>query len=154
MILSLVFAVLLFTGLNSSINIQIAANTLTYFFAGSIWGLSMILPGLSSSSLLILTGIYQPMTAGIAALDFRVILPLLAGLSVTALTLSRIVHDMFEKKRGLILKIIIGIVIASTLFILPASFPTALQLSVSLLCFISGYALARGLDMKKEKLMI
>lgn len=94
------------------------------------------------------------MTAGIAALDFRVILPLLAGLSVTALTLSRIVHDMFEKKRGLILKIIIGIVIASTLFILPASFPTALQLSVSLLCFISGYALARGLDMKKEKLMI
>ncbi len=153
LILSLVFAVLLFTGMNSSANIQFAANTLTYLFAGAVWGLSMILPGLSSSSLLILTGIYQPMTAGIAALDFSVILPLLAGLSITVLTLSRIVHDMFEKKRGLILKIICGIAAASTLLILPASFPTAMQLSVSLLCFTGGYALARGMDMQKEKLM-
>lgn len=113
----------------------------------------MILPGLSSSSLLILLGIYQPMTSGIAALDLSVILPLVTGLGVTVLSLSRIVNAMFEKKRGLILKIISGIVIASTLSILPSGFPTVMQLSLSLLCFIGGYALARNMDIRKEKLI-
>lgn len=154
LILSLVFAVLLLTLVNSTVSVQITANALTYLLAGAIWGLSLILPGLSSSSLLILIGIYQPMTAGIAAMDFNVILPLSAGMGIMMLTLSRIVNTMFEKKRGLILKIISGIIIASTLFILPASFPSTMQLFASLLCFILGYALARGMDLQKEKLMI
>ncbi|MBR3311970.1 MAG: DUF368 domain-containing protein [Solobacterium sp.] len=153
LILSLVFAVLLFSSVNASIDIQIRTDPLIYAFAGAVWGLSMILPGLSSSSLLILLGIYQPMTSGIAALDPGVILPLVTGLGVTVLALSRIVTELFEKKRGLILKIISGIVIASTLSILPSGFPTVLQLSLSLLCFTGGYVLARNMDIRKEKMI-
>lgn len=154
LILALVFAVLLLTYINSSAGIQISISPLTYVFAGAVWGLSLILPGLSSSSLLLLLGIYQPMTSGIASLDFAVILPLMAGLVVTVLSLSRAVNSMFEQRRSLILKMICGIVTASTLFILPASYASVMELLISLACFLGGYLTAWAMDRKKQSLMV
>ena len=37
-----------------------------YIFCGALWGISLIVPGMSSSSLLMFLGLYQPMSAGIA----------------------------------------------------------------------------------------
>lgn len=152
LLLALVSAMLLISFLNkASAAVVFTPGVLTYVFAGAVWGLSLILPGLSSSALLIFLGIYQPMTAGIAALDLQVILPLLGGLSLTVLTLSRLVNRLFEQRRGLILKVISGIMIAATLCILPESFPSVFQFAVSLLCFLTGFFLARSMDRQKEK---
>ena len=62
-----------------------------FLFCGAVWGLSMLLPGLSSSSVLLFLGLYQPMAQGIGHLDLTVLLPMGAGFLLTILLLARLV---------------------------------------------------------------
>ena len=101
--------------LESSRGIDIRANVFWYLISGFIWGLSMIVPGLSSSSLLIVMGLYQKITAGIAGMDLGVMLPVLAGLLAAVLSLSRMVKRLYEKRRSFISAVIGGIMTASVI---------------------------------------
>lgn len=129
----------------------ITVSTASFILCGAIWGLSMIVPGLSSSSLLIYMGLYEPMTAGIAALDFSIIVPLLIGLLMTILTFARLVNYLYEKHNSLISKIIIGIVISSALKIIPTTYRNNGELIISIICFISGFAVVRYMDYLRKK---
>lgn len=150
-ILSLSFAFLLFQILESGNTTTIEANIWSYLLCGIIWGLSLIIPGLSSSTLLIYVGLYEPMTAGIGNLDFSVLLPVMGGILVTALALARFVSMLYKKHYALISRIILGFVVASSLKILPTEFEGPIVLLISILCFGAGFALARGMDLAKNK---
>ena len=131
-----------------------AVNSITpsdawYVFCGAVWGLSLVVPELSSSSILIFMGLYQPMTSGIAGLDFTVILPLLGGLIITVLLSARLVNNLFEKQYALMSRIILGIIISSTLMILPASFESSVSALLSAMCFVAGFVFARWMDTVK-----
>lgn len=78
-VLSLALAYFLFNLLERGTTAQVETNAMSFVICGLVWGLSLIIPGLSSSSVLLYMGLYEPMTAGIASLDFSVILPLLLG---------------------------------------------------------------------------
>lgn len=137
---------LFFRLLGRDAGVQLEPNLFWYVFCGMVWGLSLVVPGLSSSSLLLFLGLYQPMTSGIAALDFTVILPLLLGIAATVLLTARLVNHLFEKRRGLMLRIVTGILLASTLLILPVEFTSPLSLVLSLACFAAGFVVARWMD--------
>ena len=96
-------------------------------------------------------GLYEPMTAGIAALDFSVLLPLLLGLTITVASLARLVNNLYEKHYALVSRLILGFVVASSLKIVPVSFENAGTLVLSLVCFVAGFALARYMDCAREK---
>jgi putative membrane protein len=125
---------------------QITPNAAWYVFCGAVWGTSLVIPGLSSSSILIYMGLYQPMTAGIADLDFSVITPLLIGLAVTVLITARLINFLFENKYALMSRITIGVMCASTLLILPTSFPGAVSAVLAVICACAGFAAARWMD--------
>ena len=148
---SLSLAYFLFNLLERGMTGQAETSALSFVFCGLVWGLSLIIPGLSSSSVLLYMGLYEPMTAGIAALDFTVILPLLLGLAITVISLARVVNSLYEKHYALVSRLILGFVIASTLKIVPSSFESAGALVLSLVCFAVGFAVARGMDCAKEK---
>ena len=150
-VLTLALAYFLFNLLERSAAAQVETSALSFVFCGLVWGLSLIIPGLSSSSVLLYMGLYEPMTAGIAALDFSVILPLLLGLAITVISLARVVNSLFEKHYALVSRLILGFVIASTLKIVPSSFESVGALVLSLACFAVGFAVARGMDCAKEK---
>jgi uncharacterized membrane protein len=90
------------------------------------------------------------MTAGIAALDPGVILPLTCGLILTAALTARLIWGLFEKHYTLVCRITAGIMTASALTLLPANFDSALSALVSLLCFGAGFAAARSMDLAGE----
>lgn len=92
----------------------------SYLFCGILWGLSFIVPGLSSSSLLMFFGLYQPMLEGIARFNLSVILPVGIGAVTCALLLSGVVNRALEKYYSVISHCIIGIVAATTVMILPS----------------------------------
>jgi len=142
---------LLFSVLSEGGTLSVVPNTMWYVFCGLVWGLSLVIPGLSSSSVLICMGLYEPMTAGIAALDFKVILPLLGGLAITVALTARLVNSLFENHYTSAVRVVTGIMIASTLMILPHSFSSALSAAVSVLCFAAGFAAARWMDLAREK---
>jgi len=114
-------------------------NEWSFFFCGAVWGLSLIIPGLSSSSVLIFLGLYQPMTVGIARLQMSVILPLLLGIVLTVAVLARLVNRLFERHNSIASHAVLGIVIASTLLIIPAQFQDALGLALSVVAFALGF---------------
>ena len=96
-------------------------------------------------------GLYEPMTAGIAALDFSVIFPLLLGLLITVLSLARIVNTLYEKHYALISRLILGIVIASALKIVPTTFNGIASFIISVICFVVGFVVVRYMDLVRNK---
>lgn len=123
-----------------------------YIFCGVLWGISLIAPGMSSSSVLIFLGLYQPMSAGIAALDFNVLIPFAIGIIATVLLLARFVDRLFEKHYGIAFFCVIGFVIASTIPIIPVSFSS---FGEALLCVAvagAGFAGAFLMDRWSGKL--
>lgn len=149
--LSLALAYLLFHLLENGAAAAIAPSFSAYLFSGLLWGLSLIIPGLSSSSVLIFLGLYAPLTAGIGALDFTVIAPFLIGVAGSVLLFARLAAALFDRHCAVMSQIVLGFVIASGLKILPASFETWTTGLAALGCFAAGFALARAMDRAKEK---
>ncbi|MBQ6477834.1 MAG: DUF368 domain-containing protein [Erysipelotrichaceae bacterium] len=135
-----------FRFIDTSQGIEIRANIFWYLVSGSIWGLSMIIPGLSSSSLLIVMGLYQKITAAIANLDLTVIVPVLIGLLAAILTLSKLVKHLYDRYRHFISAFIGGIMIASVIVMLWKLTYQVSYLLLYILLFILGYFISGKLD--------
>ena len=132
--------------LQQGVRIDIEGNAWWFFFCGIIWGLSLVVPGLSSSSILIFMGLYQEMTAGISRFDLDVLIPLVLGILCTALLSARFVNRLFERHHTIAYHAILGIVIASTLLIVPLEFKDATEVLLSIVCAVLGFLAAWGMD--------
>ncbi len=150
-IVALIASFLFLTVLDSGIEGNLQANFGWYLFCGAIWGLSMVVPGLSSSSILLFMGLYQPMAQGIGNLDFNVIFPLLIGFAVTVAITAKIVNRLLERHYGVLSKTILGFVVSSVLLILPTSFSSAYQLLLGIACFALGFLLAYWMDLHRTQ---
>lgn len=123
--------------------VTIAPGVGAYLFCGVVWGLSFIVPGLSSSTLLLFFGLYQPMLDGISHLDFAVLIPLALGMGVCVLILPRAVNAMFARWYAVLSHAILGIVLASTLLIIPVdAFHSVSSAAVAVLCIVCGAAVS------------
>lgn len=156
----------------------ITPNSWWYLFCGVVWGLSLVLPGLSSSSILLFMGLYEPMTAGIGSIadylkdvlayilgsggeafpplsqvEWGCILPLLAGILLTALLTARFVNYLLENRYAVIYHVILGVVCASTILIIPFGAElTGVQIVLCVVCAVVGCGAALGLDQFGTKL--
>ena len=99
-------------------SISIPENVWGYAICGVVWGLSFIIPGFSSSTLLLFFGIYGPMSAGIKTLDFAVIIPLGITMLATLLLLSRAMKAAFEKIHSIASHSVMGFVLATTVMLI------------------------------------
>ena len=126
----------------------------SYLLCGVLWGLSFIVPGLSSSTLLMFFGIYQPMLAGIAALTPGVVIPLGAGAVATVLVSARLISMAFARFHNILSHLIIGIVGATTVMILPDWRTEKYGMAVYILCILGGmvisYIITKFCDRLKE----
>jgi len=119
LVISTVALLALFLVLKFSTQTTVTPSFGWYVFCGALWGISLIVPGMSSSSILLLLGLYQPMSAGIATLDIAVLGPFAIGIIGTVVLLARVVNNLFDKHYGIAFYCVIGFVIASTIPITP-----------------------------------
>ncbi len=124
------------------INIKVEPNMGWFTFGGVLWGLSFVIPGLSSSPMLLALGLYEPLNNGLVSLDWHVILPWLVGMCATALLLARAVNLFFKKKASLAYHAVAGIVAASTLMIIPLYYESMIQILIGILLGAVGYLVA------------
>ena len=122
-------------------HITIPPTFVGYLVCGIIWGLSFIIPGFSSSTLLLFFGIYEKMSEGISHLSFSVLVPIGISMLVCLLLLSRVMKAVFDKFHSIASHSVIGFVIATTLMLLP-SFKTSIGNIAVYVAFIIGGALA------------
>ncbi len=130
------FGEALFGGSNMPLNFG------TWVMAGALIGLGVLLPGLSPSNFLMYFNMYKPMVDAFKSLDFRVIIPIGIGGLVCLLAFSKVMDYLFKRIYTGLYHFILGVVIASTIMIIPwdynyASWGTA---AMALLCF-AGVAL-------------
>lgn len=99
--------------------IDIQPNFPIWVVSGAVFGLGMIVPGMSPSNFLIYFGLYDKMAAGIADLSPGVIIPLVIGLAACILLFSKLVSYLFKRAYSVMYHLILGLVAGSSLAILP-----------------------------------
>ena len=138
--------------------ISITPNILWYFICGIVWGASIIIPGLSSSSILLAVGLYVPLMNGIGLImdDFgaamAVILPLFAGIALVAFGCAKVINGLFDRRYSIASHAVIGFVLASTVMIIPLEYSSVGQ---GLLCIVFaavGFAIAWLMDLAGDKM--
>ena len=134
--------------------IWLEPNFWTYNLCGVLWGMGIVIPGMTSSSVMMALGLYEPMLEGLANLEFLVLASSLPGMLLTMALLARLVNWFFRKHYSVAYHGILGIVVATTLVIIPQNYATLWELILSILCCIGGFLLAFGmarLDRRVEK---
>lgn len=115
---STVVIVVLLALLHFGTRITIEPNIWWFFVCGILWGVSLVAPGLSSSSILMFLGLYQAMTAGIADFSISVIIPMAIGIFIVIFVSARAINYMFDRHYSSSFHAVLGFVIASTIAIL------------------------------------
>lgn len=138
MIVSMVVFLVMLWYLQNGMALTVVPNTGWYIFCGIAWGLSIIVPGLSSSSMLIFFGLYQPMLEGLSTLNMSVVIPLIIGGAGVVFTLSKALNYFFSTHFALANHIIFGIVIANTIMIIPTDMSGAGEILVAVFAVAAG----------------
>lgn len=113
-----------------------------FLFCGALWGLSFIIPGMTSSSILMAVGLLTPMVDGITHLDLSVLLPWTIGMCGVVALFARLVSKLFDAHYPLAYHAVIGVVLASTLAIIPTGFASSGEMIWSAVCAVLGAVLA------------
>lgn len=126
----------------TQLSITVAPNVGGYLLCGLLWGLSFVVPGLSSSSLLLFFGLYQPMLEGISGLDMSVLIPMGIGMAACVVLLSKAVGAAYRKYYSIVSHGVLGIVAATAVMIFPAWDGSLSSGAVRLLFILGGAALS------------
>lgn len=141
-------------------SVEIAPSFLWYILCGCALAVSIIVPGMSFSTILMPLGLYTPFVQGIGDFDLLVLVPAGIGAIVTFVAFSRLISNLFKKHYSVAQNIVVGVVIAATAVIIPfESFGTSiLSAVINIICLAIGVAFARLLSKfnriyegKKEK---
>lgn len=133
---------ILLTALKSGTSFTVSADISGYLLCGVLWGLSFVVPGLSSSSLLLFFGLYQPMLEGIASFDFYVLIPLAIGMLACVLVLTKFIQAAYKNHFSFISHGIIGIVIATTVMIIPPIERDFVSIAINLIAVVAGIVIS------------
>ena len=118
--------------------LTIQPNTVGWLICGVLWGLSFIVPGFSSSTLLLFFGIYEKMSEGISTLNFGVLIPLGCAMLATLLLFSKLMKLIFDKFYSVVSHCVLGFVIATTLMIVPSFAVAWYNIIIYIGCIICG----------------
>lgn len=138
--------------LKTKLSVNVTPGVGGYLLCGLLWGLSFIVPGLSSSSLLLFFGLYQPMLAGISGLDIGVLIPMGIGMVVCLLLLSKAMGFAYKNHYATVSHGVLGIVAATAVMLLPYHVESLWSGITYALFILGGAAVSFGLSCACNKL--
>lgn len=133
------------------VRVQVTPNFGWYNFCGALWGMGVVIPGMTSSSVMMALGLYQPMLEGLARLDLLVLSASLPGMFLTIALLARLVTWFFRRHYAVAFHGILGFVAASTLVIVPTEYAGPGEALLSAACAAAGFGLAFFLAQMDDK---
>lgn len=103
-------------------NGQVPPSFWSFFICGGLIALGVLIPGLSPSNFIVYMGLYQDMSDGFKTMDLSVLIPIGIGGLVTVFLLAKVIEKIFNKFYSEFYHFIFGIVIASTVMIIPTNY--------------------------------
>ena len=137
-------------------SVEITPNFLWYVFCGCCLALSIIVPGMSFSTLLMPLDLYEPFVAGIGHMDFSILIPGGIGGLATVILLSKAANALFEHHYSVAFHAIVGIVIAATIMIIPVeSFTVSItSVLINIVCIVVGLIASLCLDKFNQTVVV
>lgn len=86
---------------------------------GAIIGFGTIVPGVSSSFILMYIGVYEILLDGLVSLDLMIIIPVGVGFGLSILLFARMINFLFRKAYGYTYYAVLGFVLGSIIAIVP-----------------------------------
>jgi len=130
--------------------VQLSPSFWNWLLSGALIGLGGVVPGMSPSNFLIYLGLYQPMASGIRHLDLGVVIPLAIGGVLIVLLLAKLIAWLFKKFYAFMYHFILGIVVGSTIVIIPPQV-RGWTIAVCALLFVVGAIISYLLAKLDEK---
>lgn len=140
--------IVLFTVLNKALTVtgHWPFNGWTSALGGGILAAGTIIPGISTSFLLLHMGLYEPMLAALTGFDILMLLCMGAGVVVTAGALVLFVRRMFDRHYGYAYYAVLGFLIGSIVPVFPGitwGLTALLDLALFAAGIIGGYYLCK-----------
>ncbi len=131
---------------NIGTGLSIDPNIFWYGICGFIIGMGFVIPGLSSSPLLIFLGLLSPMLDGALDFDFSVIIPVCLGVVAAVLLLAKLMNFIFGRFYSIAFYAVIGVVVSSTFAIIPRKLSGMSEIFLCVAVAAVGLILSFALD--------
>lgn len=99
---------------------------------------TMIIPGISGSFIMMLLGVYETIIGAIEELNFYVIIPFAVGAVFGIIFGARLISFLIKKNKLIVYSALMGLVIGSVYAILPDGFGFNLQTGYGFACMLFG----------------
>lgn len=159
----IIVTTILFTGIMmiSGENIYIMKNNyidyITFFCGGLLEAIGTVIPGISSTALLYLIGIYQiiiSLFANITNIEIvmnslNILLPFLFGLIIGTLITVFLIYKLFSHHKNTTYNVILGIFISTIMFLIyktAIKLNTIVELIIGIPLLLIGYKLGKTFD--------
>jgi len=112
------FIILLLTNIFSNNAFNVSTNFFNLILIGILEALTMIIPGVSGSAILMMLGVYETIINSLSSFNhLDVLIPFIIGIIIGVISLSKILSQLFKKYNIACYYVILGFSIA-TIFIL------------------------------------
>ena len=115
-------------------------NNIYLIISGFLMSIGVIVPGVSSTIILMLLGIYSVYLNSVSTLYLPVLVPMAIGLFLGSIILMKIIKKLLDKHYNKTMLLIIGFTLGSILVLMP-QIQTINETVISSLCIILGYYL-------------
>ncbi|MGN1422556.1 MAG: DUF368 domain-containing protein [Oscillospiraceae bacterium] len=112
----------------------------------AIAALTMIIPGVSGSFVMMLLGVYETIINAIKTLNLFVIIPFAIGAVIGIIGGAKLISTFIKKKKLMTYSAVLGLVIGSVYAIIPAGFGFNLSTGYGFVCLLFGILAAVLID--------
>lgn len=149
-LLSFLFGIILifiieFIGSNSSVQAITTDSLYSDVASGSIIAFGTIIPGISSSFILMSMGTYEKIMMAIHNIDIFTLVPAGIGFLVVAVLIIKIVHYIFKNFHGHSYYWVLGVLVSSTILVFP-NISFNINMFVNIILFLAGFFAQRKLE--------
>jgi putative membrane protein len=123
------------------------------FFAGWIASMTMLLPGVSGSLMLLIMGVYYTALNALHTLNIPIILALVAGGGVGFIVSSKVIKFLMHAYPRLTFAVIIGLVLGSTIVVFPGISSSVFLNVASVFTFILGVIIVQFIGRMNNKMV-
>ncbi len=117
------------------------SNIVLTIICGAVLAFGTIVPGISSSIILMRLGMYEMLLSALADINIKVLAIAGVGFAVTALVIIKLVDILFSRFRGFAYYAVIGFLIGSMVMVFPG-FRTGFDLAIDIFLFLASAALS------------
>ena len=112
--------------------------SLKLLICAAIAAVTMIIPGISGSFVMMLLGVYQTVISALEEFNFYVLIPFAIGAVIGIILGAKLISLLIQKNKLMVYSALMGLVIGSVYAILPDGFGFNLQTGYGFVCLLFG----------------